>query len=75
MTAGCFRLERSPGGNLHPQESAALSRRTPDSDIGTRTYFFACPSYILPNVLQMDTGGRLVALSDFLGAVSVQLTI
>ena len=27
----CFRLERLPGGNLHPLESAAFARRTPEA--------------------------------------------
>src|SRR6201997_5010436 len=31
--SGCFRLERIAGWALHPLESAALSRRTPASDI------------------------------------------
>jgi len=39
--SGCFRLERFAGWDLHPLESAALSRRTPRTDLG-RTY--AVPS-------------------------------
>jgi hypothetical protein len=31
--SGCFRLERLPGGALHPLESAAFPRRTPEADI------------------------------------------
>src|SRR5262245_33741412 len=29
LVSGCFRLERLPGWDLHPLESAAFSRRTP----------------------------------------------
>ena len=32
--SGCFRLERFAGWALHPLESAAFSRRTPETDIG-----------------------------------------
>jgi hypothetical protein len=31
--SGCFRLERIAGWALHPLESAALSRRTPEADV------------------------------------------
>src|SRR6266404_1084483 len=33
--SGCFRLERIAGWGLHPLESAALSRRTPEGDINS----------------------------------------
>jgi hypothetical protein len=39
------RLERLPGGDLHPLESAALSRRTPNSDIGH-------DQHLLPRLVQ-----------------------
>ena len=46
--SGCFRLEHLAGWDLHPLESAALSRRTPFADLH-------CVSPNLPFALQPDT--------------------
>ena len=36
--SGCFRLERIAGWDLHPQESAAFTRRTPGAEVGYCKY-------------------------------------
>jgi hypothetical protein len=45
--SGCFRLERFAGWVLHPLESAALSRRTPGSDIEGFFYVLAAARAIV----------------------------
>src|SRR5262249_860573 len=58
----CFRRERIAGWDLHPLESAALSRRTPQADLGSgmeprRAPAFPPPSTATDTTISAHQGG------------------